>query len=888
MSFQEGRGGGEFRGRGRGRGGDGDFGDRGRGRGGYGDYGDRGRGRGGYADPGGRDQNNPMRQEDEGIAVLSKNIDLICSSPMSVVTNVFKVHLQKCKCHVYVTHYIPKENATDVKGDTWKIDFQKKILRDIVKQSDTPTDFSLVDKCICTGQHILSAVPLDIGDGFCTELSWQDRTSRKGVVTRTYTVKLVYETQQELSLPQHASWINEIIALGMRDLYPHMINSYYVDLNSRRLNGDLATLDAVSVKVFLAKEGKNMTSALLVDVSRKALSTQLCMGFIDKLKMRNPSDYKRLTREGLVGMAVVPKCGSRSVLKVKEIHFDKTASMLTNIKGMDNETYVQYFNRKYGFKVNPQAPLLLCRQANRGKGSFPLLFPADTLELTTLMPNHLKLLPKLCSIYPAQRMEQVAAVLKNLLANEWMKSVLSAYGIKVSQTPIEANGKVLRPPTVYIPMKNGYSKTSIAEVLSRYGFTRNLENVCHPDAPKAFDNFLVDKGLVQSGVLELLKKFNVALPPPKHHEFKKYGVQGNMGRCFCFQSVKEDAGASYNDRKAAFAKNAAVSQFSLKDINRNIAVALANQISAKICQMNYVVDVNEICPNLKNRTVLIIGTAVNSAVDVSRKQSVSLKTRQHTVVFTAFVVTGGKSWAPYCSHFQVKGQEVVIDTVSDAGSTHSPTVQSSDNRVRNPSEVLVEELPHFVEDVVGHFRLADKGVVLLYRGAADDGEMIFTENLSTTLQHVLPKWNHVVVSVQPKCPTRMAWDPNTVSNPGKDGSRAALCNAPRGFVSQDCSIVLPFDSEGQPEKECFYLTSASCTLGHASNSFYVVHERCKAVSLEALQALTYSMCYLYPNKADALPLPLPIKCAYEYARKFSVLKNVPQLPQSMRASMHYL
>ncbi|KPI85010.1 hypothetical protein ABL78_5945 [Leptomonas seymouri] len=115
------------------------------------------------------------------------------------------------------------------------------------------------------------------------------------------------------------------------------------------------------------------------------------------------------------------------------------------------------------------------------------------------------------------------------------------------------------------------------------------------------------------------------------------------------------------------------------------------------------------------------------------------------------------------------------------------------------------------------------------------------------------------------------------------------CNVPRDCVTGDCRTVFTAANPSVPVVS-FYLSGASCSLGHASKPYYLALWRSPAIPMDEPQQLTHThkLSYMYPNKPDALPLTMPIKCAYEYVRKLVSLKDAVELSQRVKPTMHYL
>ena len=161
---------------------------------------------------------------------------------------------------------------------------------------------------------------------------------------------------------------------------------------------------------------------LQLDVSTKVSTMTNCNNLIQQFTQRTPQNAKRMASEALVGAKVTPLFGEPIFLKVKYVDFFMNASQPTKLRKNPDESFVQYFKRKYGATINPESPIMFCRPADYGKSGRLLPYPADTLQLCTLSQDQLAKLPMLCSIYPAERMKRIKDALARILNSRLMRS----------------------------------------------------------------------------------------------------------------------------------------------------------------------------------------------------------------------------------------------------------------------------------------------------------------------------------------------------------------------------------------------------------------------------------------------------------------------------------
>lgn len=269
-----------------------------------------------------------------------------------------------------------------------------------------------------------------------------------------------------------------------------------------------------------------------------------------------------------------------------------------------------------------------------------------------------------------------------------------------------------------------------------------------------------------------------------------------------------------------------------KSLEKNIPQMVVQQMAAKIGQLNYIIDASEVAPSLRNKPLIVIGADVGLSFKGDEKSGKNLEKTIYTVTFVAFCVEG-KNWRPYCTHYQVSGRERILysdpqgDSVSASGASEVSTREV-------PSQVLNEKMKDFINDVRNYFKPHDQGTVLVFRGCPSEGEIAITENYENVIKSVLPQWRYAVITAQGRSHTRFGWNVNK-SLPSVGVSE--LCNPPRGFCTEECGdFALGIYEEGKRVKlyETFYITGASCTLGHASNTFYAVLARSKELPLREL------------------------------------------------------
>ncbi|EPY25772.1 argonaute-like protein [Angomonas deanei] len=529
-------------------------------------------------------------------------------------------------------------------------------------------------------------------------------------------------------------------------------------------------------------------------------------------------------------------------------------------------TFVDYFKARLNVNLKPDGPIVKCKDPKRSSRALP--YPAEVLRPLDLSPFQLNSLTTICSIYPDDRRTKVLASYNRICNSGAVKAFLGNFGIQlVGDTLLTVTGRVLPVPKIYVPNGNGF--TSLDPMKPEYtrqaGFTEGVSALSHAQTKATYkvDRFLVDNFFRGSRIVDFLKKYHVAIPAPEPADFRKeYGND----KTFCMVKLEGKNANVYNQYKSDFALHKTVSQMVVRDPINSIPQMIAQQVAAKIGQMNWVVDPTEIAPKtVGSKPLVIIGLDVSTSMETVGKGRTTVKTRSLLVTCVAFLVEG-KRWQPYCNHRRVQGNTVKADANRQVSSGTRAT----------PSEVANEQFDAFLREIVSVFDLKNKkeGTALLYRACSGEGEVISAKGLAPMIKAALPTWEYAVLSAQVRTGTRLLW---------KYSGSSKFVNAPRGFASP-----MGIDAIHNNSAHAFLLSGSFCELGNSANTCYVVLHHTAKVDKAELEKFTYALCFLYPNKADALPLPLPMKCASEYAKKFLSFQHLTELPPEMRRSMHYL
>ncbi|EAN78475.1 argonaute-like protein [Trypanosoma brucei brucei TREU927] len=882
-----GRGGGEGGRRGGRGGGEGGYrGGRGGGEGGY--RGGRGGGEGGYR--GGRgggfgDGAYRTGQTRERDAVVSFAKAGMYDRPVEAWTNLLPLYIDPRKCaFIYPLSIEMKDGAPDLR-ERVKVLASKNMLLKMRKESGSEDAFD-VNMCVCTGSSIICPTRLPVEE-YNYELTVNARKGKGKTVTYTYTLTLKQATSCSLNPKERTMELNCVIGSAVQECYEEKVGTKFVDLKNGKKNatGTISIFEAVSVKAFSTVIRGKENDVLQLDVSLPVASAMDCLTAMEDERRRARGSIRRALAERFIKKkvySVVDK--SRATMYTVLDITDNKACDAAGLKQNPSQTYVEYFRDRYGIHIEPQQALFKCRTND---GRRVVLVPPQVLHEMSLNEQDRRQLPQLCSIFPDDRVQRLRRVIERLIQHEGGRVVkfLEAYGISFGKDFVSVDGQVLKSPEILIPKGDGFRRVNPQSESSQQGFVKELKDLRHPGARQTVDVVLYDETNNKQGTVVVgnIKKYLDGMSAPLNfgdsipvRSLKE--AKGRLGKnIFGVTFLRRPEREPYAEWKASWSGGGALSQVVAKDLTGgrelSIVMAVAQQICAKTGRLNWTLDVNQVCPKLAKADpsggILIIAADVGRDQRSVATESSAVRQEFFAVAFVSFYVKGTQ-WSTYCNHYQVNGRKETLY----ADGSDCDTTSMSEGGPPTPSEVISKKMGEFVQEAKSHFTSKGNAVsaYLVLRGCASEGELLDARKSDVdVLSEVLKGSSWAVVAGQRYQHSRFAFQ--------APDDRTMYCNAPRGFVT----------AEGADKKfgEAFFLTGANCTLGHARSTLYVVSKR-KGFDLGELQALLYGMCFLYPNKTDALPLPLPLKCAAEYGRKYSALTNLKTLGGNLRTTMHYL
>lgn len=508
----------------------------------------------------------------------------------------------------------------------------------------------------------------------------------------------------------------------------------------------------------------------------------------------------------------------------------------------NSTTFASYYKEVFKVDLNPDGPILLCRYA----GSRRLLrYPAEFLDALFNMDKKANNL-KQTRMYAAERICRLNEICCKIEGSS-AKSILKKFGISIEVDTKEyfiANrNEILQAPQISLL---GGMSVPTGEYLYSYGYPHLFVPECMklPSAP--FIKILCSDLKECSNAIEGLKKIG----------FESMIREGSVGKVTGDESVyicKVDSPDSplCTETTKVCGELGVLFQCYIAPQHPQ---TLALQLLSKFGYFPFSFHTKDFVSSPK--WLLTIGLDLSSANEKN----------ECLLTLVAILIQPSDSndeWKHFSNHYW-------IDTKTEGG-----------RRFVEPE--IMEHIFDFVNMVTNYFNLClrkSEGNIILICSPACSAKLAFLFERPLFFK-ALFEWKVCVIGMQEKS-TRVAWDIK--------GSKDTLdCrNVPRGLCFDD-TIYIPSSIGGSNTQKLlgFRLCGANCEAGHSNVYFYYFVENTSDFTLPQLKQLLYSFCFTNPNFPGALPLPMPVKAAKVYNRKYFPLK-LKKLAPNLRHSMHYL
>lgn len=228
----------------------------------------------------------------------------------------------------------------------------------------------------------------------------------------------------------------------------NMVNNLkYVQLKKNFFNPASArVLKEHNVEIWC---GFNPTIALMenqvllnLNVVNRVIRFETALEYLNKLNNSRDSNVKETIESAFKGLTVVTRYNGDKTYTIDSVDLDKNPTDSFETKD-GKVTYIEYYQKKYNKKVNPDQPLLVYKDR---KGEIIHLIPeyCYLTGLTEEMRANFQLMSKMAEITkgnPKIKVEESLSLLRSIKDNEMCKKDISRWGITVDEKPLVITGK---------------------------------------------------------------------------------------------------------------------------------------------------------------------------------------------------------------------------------------------------------------------------------------------------------------------------------------------------------------------------------------------------------------------------------------------------------------
>lgn len=747
-----------------------------------------------------------------------------------------RVELQQKAKKVFVYRIIKKFTAEDATNIKWE-DIKSVVERDLKSTNASEEDRKKFSGAVCTGQDIFSVEELPFLIG---EVTFGGKPAESHV-------KFELDSTRNLELPRDIANINYIIGQAFEKAYIRKGSAEFVESKGIPIDANIEKFVTFSPSVVMT-ESKTFLE-MNVRWSLAPAGNTWWHEF-KGWKSKSEEEKKRLlllikSKHARTKHFIKKNNGPAGVTILGVV--EESAGDRMNTDDESSGTFKQYFQKEYSMNLQADGPVFKCRIANTRKR---ILYPAETLQPLFVVNVDRTKLP---SMYPPERMDYLQQLL-NTSKRSRVSQFLDNFGLSFSselvRLSMNSSDCILSAPKIYFPSGRSIDAKRYPDQL---GFIKELNpsNIKHSVDQKSLPVVNCDNREA-GAVLKRLQEFNVPMKAGGAPDIRKV-----IKDAFYLLNVRNPQTSLWKDMKIACGVKGALSQGYYRQLLPMIVQMIALQMIAKLGIFNYTINLRDSSPRIAASNTLFIG------VDVGPETRSEPYRRLVTVV--AFY-TSGEEWSTWCNHSWVdvrnsERQDVSVSKINEAVKKHLTAIAKRFETSKS------------------------SGTLILMRAPCSSGELPMCFHWTALSKEIFGKWKRCVLGTQARG-MKLSWD----VEPGGASATDGLRNVPRGFWMRD-NLTIPLTVDGVATAHYFNgfrICGANCVLGHANSLLYLVFDRDSSITEEELRKVLYALCYMYPNMPGALPVPLPIKAAAEYNKKFGPLQEVKQMIPSMAGSMHYL
>lgn len=839
----------------------------------------------------------------------------------SVLSNFVDIKLSQTAIQVYVCSYqlleekdkdgndLPLSHTSilDEKGDR-KMELQETFLRKL----KTPSNENEMNSAVCTGQHIFSSANLfeeDIREETITTAFIIGHGKHKQLI-KCRVLLSVRKTPDSINLASEPNLmiLNNVVQQAFAAKFPCKVGPKLLSLSDmdNYPSDGVSCVRGVIPRVTKVKVKGEMKIVLQLSPALRVLSTKTAFDVAESFPSlrSNPQAWSKF-EAALITKKVVTNYGNNggAVYRVVGVPRELTIDSTFSRKGV-MVSFRDYYKEKHNISLVDGQPLIKVKECSVSRSSRPVILPTQVARLMHLEDSQLTILPKICSIYPEERMKRIHSALEAVRSSQVARDILNRFGIEIGKEPIAVAGTVL--PGVKVSIQGGKAvNTWTPQYANDMGFAKELGSIRFPPKgeKRTFTllNFYADRQRNRKSIADSVKTWFSTSQSNVSFEVKDISLDlTRIPQCLENATADRDPNttvaivhllrketSAYRDVKETLLQRGIVSQVVAKDLKDNsIQMMIQQQIGAKLGNLNWTSELHTQCPNLASNGIVIVGVdTANTMKDISG-ESTTTRTPTFVVSLVAFHYHHTTGWSHFCNHAVFTGRRQTFGIAdSETGTSATSVVDEHYDVATSVSSALGP----FLEAMDSHFSSKNLhyGTLICARGSESDGEIskAYRHEPETIANFCESKGKlGVLLAAQRGSKTRFFFKPSPTSRVKQ------LVNAPRGFFTTDAVPLCGEENEDIGEAGGFYVVGARCNLGHAKATKYNVIFETSPVDKEELGSLFYSLCFLFPNKADGLPYPLPLKAANRYANLFVLLslQNIKTLSAPLQPTLHYL
>jgi len=291
-------------------------------------------------------------------------------------------------------------------------------------------------------------------------------------------------------------------------------------------------------------------------------------------------------------------------------------------------------------------------------------------------------------------------------------------------------------------------------------------------------------------------------------------------------------------------------------------------------------DVWSVVPQFKGRNVLFIGIDVHhTKMEYDKNKKIQ---KSSLAGFVATFLDGEGRWKPYCDVHQMQARDEIIGRPSKIvqqqnkqdepkGSGNSP-VRATE--LKGTSINTQDILRRFVQKACHHYHILPDYVVVYRDGVAHSQLSDAKQYEVSQIKQALPKAHVLYAIVQKSTNSKFLVE-----------SGEGLANPAPGASFEDGRFVP--DDKMRGDFKDFFLVSTYNSTSTAKPVHYCLIHGANVVDLAQFQQLTFFMCHMYPNWANAIKVPFVTQAAHKLAYLLGGESNV-SVHEHLKSSFFYL